>query len=162
MTDDDAIVVEITYPHPIERVWRALTSSDALAVWLMPNDFEPRLGHAFTFRTAPDHRWSGVVHCRVAALEPPHRVAYTWQGAGSDLPETLVTFTLAPTAEGTHLRLEHTGFASGGPRSLTVRDILASGWNSKIMRERLPALLDAWAAQEHEIEIPEQEKGTTI
>lgn len=107
MSDDaacDAIVIEMTYPHPIERVWRALTSRDARAAWLMPNDFEPRVGHAFTFRTTPDHRWSGVVHCRVTALDPPHRVAYTWQGTRGELPETLVTFTLAPVGEGTRLK----------------------------------------------------------
>ena len=36
---------EATYPHPPERVWRALTDPKALAEWLMENDFEPRLGH---------------------------------------------------------------------------------------------------------------------
>lgn len=157
MMDDDAIVIEITYPHRIERVWRALTSRDALATWLMPNDFEPRVGHTFTFRAQPQEGWSGVVHCRVTALDPPHRVAYTWQG-GDELPETLVTFTLASAGEGTHLRLEHSGFASGGPMGLTVRDILASGWDSKLLRETLPALLDAWAAQEAQ---ETREKGTT-
>lgn len=155
-TAGDTIVIEMTYPHPVERVWRALTSRDALAVWLMPNDFEPRVGHAFTFRSTPDHRWSGIVHCRVTVLDPPYRVTYTWQGAGGDLPETLVTFTLTPQGPATRLRLEHSGFAASGPRSLTVRDILASGWSSKILRERLPALLDAWAAQEQDA----QEKGT--
>ena len=48
--DIDATVV---YPHPPDRVWTALTSSEALAAWLMPNDFEARAGHQFTFRTRP-------------------------------------------------------------------------------------------------------------
>lgn len=150
--DDDAIVIEMTYPHPIERVWRALTSRDALAAWLMPNDFEPRVGHAFTFRAQPQEGWSGAVHCRVTALEPFQRVAYTWQGGGSELPETLVTFTLAPEGTGTRLRLEHSGFAAGGPQGLTVRDILASGWSSNLLRGTLPALLDGWAAQAQKLE----------
>ena len=34
----------VVYPHSIERVWRALTCRDALAQWLMPNDFEPVVG----------------------------------------------------------------------------------------------------------------------
>ena len=33
--------------HPIERVWRALTDREALAQWLMPNDFEPVVGHSW-------------------------------------------------------------------------------------------------------------------
>jgi uncharacterized protein YndB with AHSA1/START domain len=35
------IDLTVTYPHPIDRVWAALTSSEALAAWLMPNDFQP-------------------------------------------------------------------------------------------------------------------------
>ncbi len=82
------------------------------------------------------------MHCRVVALDEPHRVAYTWAG-GPPLPETLVTFTLEPSETGTRLRLVHSGFAAGGPPALSVRDILASGWGSTLLRERLPALLDA-------------------
>jgi uncharacterized protein YndB with AHSA1/START domain len=138
----DAIELEIEYPHPPQRVWRALTERAALAGWLMPNDFSPRLGHEFTFRVEKAEGWSGVVHCRVVAIEEPRLVAYTWSG-GSPLPETLVSFTLEPTASGTRLRLVHSGFAAGGPPALSVRDILASGWGSTLLRERLPALLDA-------------------
>jgi uncharacterized protein YndB with AHSA1/START domain len=58
------------YPHPVERVWAALTSSDALAVWLMPNDFKPVVGHRFTFRTKPAPGFDGIVHCEVL-LPPP-------------------------------------------------------------------------------------------
>lgn len=145
-TTRDTIDIAIVYPHPVGRVWHALTDSAALARWLMPNDFAPRVGHRFTFRAQPQEGWSGVVECEVVAVEPPRRVAYTWQG-GADLPQTLVTFTLEPSGEGTRLRLVHSGFAAGGPMGLTVRDILASGWNSKLLRETLPALLDALAAE---------------
>lgn len=145
MSDDDGIVLDVTYPHPIERVWQAITDSEALATWLMPNDFVPRVGHTFTFERRADGGWVGTVHCEVVTLEPPRRLAYTWQGG--NLPTTLVTFSLTPEDGGTHLRLEHTGFAAGGNAALTVRDMLASGWNSKVLRERLPALLDSMAAE---------------
>lgn len=108
----------------------------------MPNDFAPRVGHEFSFRVDNAEGWSGVVQCRVVALEEPRLVAYTWSG-GPPLPETLVTFTLEPTPAGTRLHLVHSGFAAGGPPALSVRDILASGWGSNLLRERLPALLDA-------------------
>ena len=49
----DSIELEVDYPHPIARVWRALTESEALGSWLMPNDFQPRLSQRFTFCTAP-------------------------------------------------------------------------------------------------------------
>jgi uncharacterized protein YndB with AHSA1/START domain len=146
-TIDEDIVIEQTYPHPIERVWRALTDREALAAWLMPNDFEPKVGHRFTFRTTADQMWNGVVQCEVVALDAPRRVAYTWQGGALD---TLVEFTLAPVADGTRLRLVHSGFEKGGKLTLTVRDILGSGWRSKILVERLPALLDRWQREEAE------------
>ncbi len=43
------IRLDIIYPHPPERIWKALTDSRSLAKWLMPNDFQPRLGHRFRF-----------------------------------------------------------------------------------------------------------------
>ena len=66
--DIDASVV---YPHPVDRVWAALTSSEALAAWLMPNDFEPVVGHRFTFRTKPAAGFDGMVRCEVLELDPP-------------------------------------------------------------------------------------------
>ena len=49
----EAIRTDSFFPHPPEKVWRALTDPQLLAAWLMPNDFEPRVGHRFTFRTDP-------------------------------------------------------------------------------------------------------------
>jgi uncharacterized protein YndB with AHSA1/START domain len=38
------------YPHPVDRVWRALTSADALDAWMMPlNQVEARPGGKFSF-----------------------------------------------------------------------------------------------------------------
>lgn len=143
---DDSIVIDMFYPYPVSQVWAALTDPAALGTWLMPNDFEPRLGHRFTFQTvpSPDHSWNGVVQCEVVTLDEPHRVAYTWRGGGG-LIDTLVTFTIEPAEGGTNLRLEHTGFAATGPGGLTIRDILASGWDSTLLRQRLPAYLSEQA-----------------
>src|SRR5207244_262877 len=58
----DSIVIDMFYPQSVGQVWAALTSADALAAWLMPNDFEPRVGHRFTFRTTPDQFWDGTVY----------------------------------------------------------------------------------------------------
>ena len=140
----DRIVCEVLYPHPIWTVWRALTTSEALAQWLMPNNFVAQVGHRFTFHTTPQQGWNGIVHCQVVELDAPHRIAYTWHG-GAGLPNTLVTFTLEAVEQQTRLHLEHSGFAAGGPRGLSVRDLLDSGWRSNILGGALPALLDRWA-----------------
>ena len=40
---------EILIPQPREQVWLAIADSAALAEWMFPNDFVPRVGHHFTF-----------------------------------------------------------------------------------------------------------------
>ena len=69
-----------------------LTDPQAIAEWLMPNDFQPRLGHRFQFRVANAKGWSGVVDCEVTELTPPRRLAYTWASDRS----TRVAWTLEP------------------------------------------------------------------
>ncbi|MGH8048924.1 MAG: SRPBCC family protein, partial [Chthoniobacterales bacterium] len=59
---------EILIPQPREQVWRAIADSTALAGWMFPNDFEPRIGHHFTFRVPgnPQVNFDGLtVHCEV-------------------------------------------------------------------------------------------------
>jgi uncharacterized protein YndB with AHSA1/START domain len=131
------IRLEMIYPHAPERVWRALTDSAAMADWLMPNDFAPRLGHRFQFRTKPAPGFSGIVDCEVTELMAPKALAFTWKGGGID---TVVRITLEAVPEGTRLRLEHTGFQ--GPRALMVSFIMSSGWKSKILSRRLPASIE--------------------
>jgi uncharacterized protein YndB with AHSA1/START domain len=126
---------EATYPHPPERVWRALTERQALAAWLMENDFEPRLGQKFSFRMRPVPGFDGVVHCRVTECDPPRRLAYTWK---ADKLDTTVRFLLEPVAGGTRLVLEHCGFCGVGGMMDSL--ILSKGWR-KMVEKKLPAVV---------------------
>ena len=59
---------EILIPQPREYVWQAITDSATLAEWMFPNDFEPRVGHHFTFRVPgnPKVNFDGlIVNCEV-------------------------------------------------------------------------------------------------
>ncbi|HUK87232.1 MAG TPA: SRPBCC domain-containing protein [Terriglobales bacterium] len=127
---------EAIYPHPPERVWRALTDRQALAAWLMENDFEPRLGHQFTFRMRPVPGFDGIVRCQVTELEPPRRLAYTWK---ADKLDTTVRYLLEPVADGTRLVLEHCGFCGVGGMMDSL--ILANGWK-KLVGKKLPAVVE--------------------
>ena len=129
------LTFEAEYPHPIEKVWRAITERDAIRQWLMENDFEPRVGHRFQFRAQPQPRWDGIVHGEVLEVDPPRRLSYAWRSSAID---TRLTITLEPTAHGTRLRLEHTGFR--GAKALMVSFILGSGWK-KIVADRIPSVL---------------------
>lgn len=102
-----SVIVEKEFPHSPEKIWRALTESSLIEQWLMKNDFQAVAGHSFTLRSEPVPNWDGIIECRVLAAEPCARLSYTWGTFGQG---TVVTFTLTPTAGGTHLRMEHTGF----------------------------------------------------
>ncbi len=111
-----AIRREIVMPQSREQVWRALTDSAALAEWMFPNDFEPRLGHRFTFRVPanPKVNFEGlVVHCEVLELEPPARLAFSWAAGG--LADSRVSFRLEPDGGGTRVYFEHSGFDVSQP-----------------------------------------------
>jgi uncharacterized protein YndB with AHSA1/START domain len=108
MTEETrSLVVEREFPHPPEKLWRALTQPHLIAEWLMRNDFEPVLGREFKLHVESP-RWSGVIDCKVLIVEPNHKLAYNWNSQGL---ETVVTFTLTPTKNGVQLRMEQSGFA---------------------------------------------------
>jgi uncharacterized protein YndB with AHSA1/START domain len=108
----ESIRRELLIPQSQERVWRALTDSATLAEWMYPNDFEPRVGHHFTFRVPPNPkaRFDGlVVSCEVLECEPPSRLAFSWS-AGGPVVDTRVSFRLEPDSDGTRVLFEHSGF----------------------------------------------------
>lgn len=137
------IRLERFYAFPPERVFRALTDPTAMADWLMKNDFQPRLGHKFQFRSKPQGNWNGITDCEVIEFEPPRRIAYTWTGqnknGGMALANTTVRWTLQPEKDGTRLLLEHTGFNGFG--EVAVSFMLSMGWK-KMLKTRLPAAIE--------------------
>jgi uncharacterized protein YndB with AHSA1/START domain len=135
---------QVDYPHPFSVVWQALTDPAALGEWLMATNFQPRVGHEFTFTAPPGPNWDGQVFCRVTELDPPHRLAYTWRGSDPATLDTLVTFQLEPVPGGTRLTLTHSGFTHA---NRWLRDQLADGWHSNLLARRLPELLARLAAR---------------
>ncbi len=80
-----------TYPHPIQRVWAAVTEPDELSRWF-PSDvrMESRVGGTVEFSGDPNiDPTTGTI----LAFDPPRRLAYTW--GGSELH-----FDLEPSGEG--------------------------------------------------------------
>ena len=105
----DSLSFEFDLHHSPEKVWRALTDPVLLTEWLLPVvklELEP--GAAFTFKTQPYPGWDGIVNCRMLEIEAHKKLSYTWVvGFGLN---TVVTFTLTPTASGTRLSLVQSGF----------------------------------------------------
>lgn len=104
---------EAFYPHPPERVWRALVDPNALAQWLMPTDFKPELGFRFRF-SQPVRGMRTEVQGEVVELQEGKRLRYTWDDGEAGSP-SVVTWSLDPTEGGTRLRLEHESSAEAKP-----------------------------------------------
>ncbi len=108
-TSTRTLVIEREMPHPPEKIWRALTQSSLIEDWLMNNDFQPVVGHRFNFRSAPMPNWNGVIDCEVLVVEPNSRLSYSWGSMGL---KSVVAWTLTPTKDGTHVRMEQSGFGT--------------------------------------------------
>ena len=131
------IRIERDYPHPPERVWRALTTPELLARWLMPNDFLPTVGHTFTFRTDPGPGFDGIIHSEVLELDAPSRLVLAWRASGQD---TRVVFDLTELDGATRLVLVHEGFRGLG--GFAIRALLGRGWR-RLLGQALSELLDS-------------------
>ena len=136
---DDATTVRVDqfFPHPPERVWRAITTPDLVARWMETTDFAAEVGHRFT---VAGHRveatgFSGTVAATVLAVEPPRLLRVSWGDAAvADGPTTTVTWVVEAEGRGTRLFLEHAGFDPDDPTAQLSRRIMGGGWRTLVMR----------------------------
>ena len=104
----ESIAFEFDLPHSPQKVWRALTDPVLLTEWLLPVvELKLEPGAAFTLKTQPHPGWDGTVSCRILEIEAHRKLSYAWAVPFLD---TVVTFTLTPTASGTRLHLVQSGF----------------------------------------------------
>jgi uncharacterized protein YndB with AHSA1/START domain len=127
-------------------VWTAIATSSALAEWMYPNDFEPRVGHRFTFQVPanPKVGFEGlVVRCEVMECEPPSRLVFSWS-VGGPVVNTQVSFRLEQEGSGTRLFFEHSGFDLSHPQGEQAFKGAQFGWAR--MLEQLSGVLGNPAA----------------
>jgi len=114
------VVVERRVPHSLDKVWRALTQAPLLEDWLMANDFQPKVGHRFTFHMPPMEGWNGVTDCEVLSVVPQHELSYTWNASGEEAAKgirTIVKWTLEAFTGGVLVRMEQSGFREQDQRN---------------------------------------------
>jgi uncharacterized protein YndB with AHSA1/START domain len=136
-SDTQDIVVDEVFPQAPETIWKALTTGELIARWLMPTTgFEPVQGKRFTLQTKPAGAWDGVIHCQVLEAMPNQRLVYAWKGGhegnvgyGSRL-DTVVTWILSRVESGTRLRLVHSGFVL--PKNDTAFKSMSEGWKKVV------------------------------
>ena len=138
-----AIHITRDYPHPVERVWRAITDPDLVPLWTAtgaggrPAGFDTAVGTRFQFIAKPRFGWDGVVNCVLLEAVEPELLRFSWtDNDGGD--QTEVTYRLRPTATGTRLTYTHTGFAGVG--GLFMAGLLGRV-RRRMLRTGLPAVL---------------------
>ena len=115
-----SVVVERRLPHSLDKGWRALTQGPLLEDWLMANDFEPRVGHRFTFRMAPMQGWNGITDCEVLTVVPQEELSYSWNASGEEAAtglRTVVKWTLSQADGAVLVRMEQSGFREQDQRN---------------------------------------------
>jgi uncharacterized protein YndB with AHSA1/START domain len=112
-TIPDTIERTTVLPHPVERVWAALTDPAEFGRWFSQSaDWELREGAPMTM-TWDEH---GTAPGVIVEVSPPTRFAYRWGSEDRPLEpgqSTLVEWTLAPHDEGgTTLTVVESGFST--------------------------------------------------
>lgn len=130
---EDTIVLEIDIAAPPERVFQALTTPEELLEWWGDDDvyrsdvWEVDLEVGGRYRSAgknADGRPFSV-EGEFLEIDPPRRLSYTWNPSWGEMGNaTTVTFELAPTDAGTHVKVTHSGFA-GHPEAMEGH---SQGW----------------------------------
>ena len=116
---------------PIAKVWDAVATSEGIAAWFMPNNFQPFVGCEFHLEAGP----FGQSPCRVTELDPPNRLSFSW---GKDWS---LTFELVERDGGTEFTLIHSGWDADkvtefGQPHTEVRGNMDHGWSGLMAKLR--------------------------
>jgi uncharacterized protein YndB with AHSA1/START domain len=120
MTAGEANVVELELRlgAPPDEVFLYLTDPERYVRWQgVKAELDPRPGGVFRVWMDAD----AVARGEYVAVEPPHRVVFTWGWEGNEgVPpgSTTVELTLQPDGDGTVLSLRHSGLPDGEAAAL--------------------------------------------
>lgn len=141
-TSEPPIIIEQTFPCPLEKVWRAITDPAQMRQWYFEQlpDFQPVLGFKTRFdvegpeRTFP-HVWE------ITEVVPGEKIVYNWHYE-EYTGDSEVTFELQAQGDTTRLRLTHTVLADF-PDHIPefARESGVQGWTF-LITERLAAFLE--------------------
>jgi uncharacterized protein YndB with AHSA1/START domain len=137
---DGLILASVEIAAPPERVFRALASKEIVDWWTRAGVFNTT---EWTGDVRVGGRWraSGIARGQPYVLEgeflevdPPRRLAHTWQRVGAPGAPTTVTYVLEAVDGGTRITLRHAGFTS---REVCTNN--GFGWETSF--ERLAEIL---------------------
>jgi uncharacterized protein YndB with AHSA1/START domain len=113
LIEPTTLKIERLLPGPIERVWAYLTESDLRRKWLAAGEMDMKVGAAFELvwrnnelTNPPGQKPPGFgdehrMKCRITEIDPPRKIAFTWQGSDD------VSFELEPRGSKVLLTVIH-------------------------------------------------------
>jgi uncharacterized protein YndB with AHSA1/START domain len=104
----ESVVIERTYSAPIEKVWKALTSSGDMKEWYFDiPGFKAEVGCEYQFVGGTVKK--KYLHlCKVTAVIPGRKLTHSWKYDGYEGMSS-VTFEIEPEGSATKLTLTHEG-----------------------------------------------------
>lgn len=129
----------IVLEAPIQKVWDTVASSEGIALWFMPNDFQPKVGYEFHLQSP-----FGPSPCKVLEIDAPHLLSFAWDTDG-----WIVSFILKELGDAqTEFTLIHSGWKhpetilpKANEKSSVIRDRMEHGWVG-IVHERLRKVVE--------------------
>lgn len=121
--DQDTIAMEVQVAAPPDRVFQALTDPTQLLRWWGQQGMYHGTKWCTDVRPGGQWRCEGVsdtdgsaykVSGEYLEVDPPRLLTHTWIASWSGAMKTVVRWELEPTANGTTIRMQHSGFA-GAP-----------------------------------------------
>ncbi|WP_257350651.1 SRPBCC family protein [Pseudalkalibacillus decolorationis] len=111
--------------NPIYKVWKAVTTSEGIALWFVANDFQLLEGHEFHMDM---HKPQGMTTCKLMLVDTPKRLTYD---LGSDWSWT---FELVDLGDQTELTFIWSGWDANkstefGMSHTTIHSQLLQGTN---------------------------------
>ena len=122
--DQDTIVTDIHIAAPRERVFQAITDPRQLVQWWGQGGVYHTTEFTADLRDGGEWHSIGVgkdgkpfdVKGEYREIDPPRLLIYTWCSSWMNYAETLVRWELTEEANGTRVRIQHSGFGGAeGP-----------------------------------------------
>ncbi|WP_078382083.1 SRPBCC family protein [Sutcliffiella halmapala] len=128
----------VVFEASIQKVWDTVSTSEGIAAWFMPNDFEPIVGHEFHVQSP-----FGPSPCKVLEVDEPNKISFSWDTDG-----WVVSFLLKDLGEKTEFTLIHGGWKApdavlpkANEKSSVIRERMDHGW-VKIVNEGLRKVIE--------------------
>jgi glutathione S-transferase len=132
MSDGIVLVVRRTIRAQAARIFDAWTQPEQLRAWWGPRpvtcsgaEVDLRVGGRFRIDNALPDGTTVTIEGEFRAIEPPHRLVYTWRmGTGPGAENSLVTVRFEPRGDATEVVVVHEQLASE-----VVRESHEKGWD---------------------------------